>query len=224
MTARVAVLRPEPGNARTAERARARGFEVLARPLFEVRPVAWTPPDPASYDALLLTSAAVLRHAGPGLDALARLPVVAVGPETARAARAAGLEVVIIGEGGADHALTLARARGLGRLLHLAGRERMPDAAGVDPLVVYASEELPIEAGWTRILGRGWTALLHSPRAAARLAALVDHDGAPKADIAVAALGPAVLAAAGGGWRSASAALRPDDESLLDLVARTARG
>lgn len=217
----VAVLRPEPGNGRTAERARARGLRVLARPLFEVRPVTWTPPDPARYDALLLTSAAALRHAGPGLAALTGLPVVAVGPKTAAAARRAGLGVAVTGEAGAEQALALARARGLGRLLHLAGRERMPDAPGVQPLPVYASEELPIETGWTRMLAEGWTALIHSPRAAARLAALVDRDRTPRAGVAIAALSPAILAAAGEGWRSAAAASRPSDEALLDLLAGT---
>lgn len=218
MSARVAILRPEPGACKTAERARARGLEALVRPLFAVRPVPWTPPDPARFDALLLTSAAALRHAGPGLDLLRHLPVVAVGPETERAARQAGLETAITGDGGAARALALARARGFDRLLHLAGRERMPDAPGVEPVVVYASEALPVEPGWTRVLADGWTALLHSPRAAARLAELVDRDGAPRAAIRLTAISPAALAAAGGGWASALAAPRPDDGALIDLA------
>lgn len=215
----VAVLRPEPGAARTAERARARGLEVLIRPLFEIRPVAWDPPDASGFDALLLTSAAAARHAGRGFETLRRLPVVAVGPETAAAARRAGLAVAAVGNAGAAQALASARARGLDRILHLAGRERMPDAPGVEPVIVYASEPAPVEAGWTRALADGWTALLHSPRAAARLAALVDRDSTPRADVAVAALSPAVLAAAGDGWGSAHAAAHAGDDALLDLVA-----
>ncbi|PAX07462.1 uroporphyrinogen-III synthase [Sphingomonas lenta] len=216
---KVVVLRPEPGASRTAERARVRGFDVLLRPLFETRPLAWEPPDPARYDALLLTSAAALRHAGPGLDALRRFPVVAVGPETARTARDAGLEVILTGDAGAATAVARARTHGLTRLLHLAGRERMPDLPGIEPVTVYTSEALPVEPGWTARLG-GRTALLHSPRAAARLAELVDRDGTPRAAIRLAAISPAALAAAGGGWASGRAANRPDDEALLALVPR----
>lgn len=213
------MLRPEPGASRTAARARARGLDVLVRPLFEVRGVAWTPPAPAGFDGLLLTSAAALRHAGPGLDALRRLPVVAVGRETARAAEEHGLAVVVTGDAGAERALHLARARGLSRLLHLAGRDRMPDHAGVEPVIVYASEPLPIEPGWTAVLAGGRAALLHSARAAARLAELVDRDRTPRAAVSLLALGPAVLAVVGGGWASARAAVRPTDDALLDLVA-----
>lgn len=214
---KVAVLRPEPGASRTAERARALGLDVLVRPLFETRPLPWELPDPARYDALLLTSAAAIRHGGRGLDALRRLPVVAVGPETARAARDAGLEVALTGDAGAAAAVERARGNGLTRLLHLAGRERMPDLPGVEPITAYASEALPVEPGWTAQLN-GRTALLHSPRAAARLAELVDRDGTPRAAIGLAAISDAALAAAGGEWGSARAADRPDDAALLALV------
>lgn len=216
---RVAVLRPEPGASRTAERARERGLDPLVRPLFEVRPLPWDPPDPARFDALLLTSAAALRHAGPELAALRGLPAIAVGPKTERAARAAGLDVAVTGDAGAVRALRLARERGLARFLHLAGRERMPDQPGVEAVIVYASEPLHVAPGWTRAL-EGRVALLHSPRAAARLAELADRDGTPRAAVALAALSPAVLAAAGEGWRAAAAAPRPDDEALLGAAAR----
>lgn len=194
-------------------------MDALVRPLFEVRPVPWNPPDPARFDALLLTSAAALRHAGPGLDALRKLPVVAVGPETARAAQAAGLDVAVTGDEGAGGVVDLARARGLARLVHLAGRERMPDQPGVEAVIVYASDPLAPEPGWTRALA-GRVALLHSPRAAARLVELMGRDGTRRADLAVAALSRAVLAAAGEGWRAAAAAPRPEDEALLDVAAR----
>lgn len=218
-TGRVVVLRPEPGNARTAERAAARGLDVMRLPLFATRPLAWTPPDPDGFDAMLLTSAAAVRHAGPGLGALARLPVVAVGPSTAAAARAAGLTIAGTGEGDASAALALAHANGLTRLLHLAGRERMPDAPGVTVIAVYRSDPLPVAPGATRILAAGWTALLHSPRAARRFAELIDRNATPRAAVAVAALSPAVLAAAGAGWSRAVAADRPTDAALLDLLA-----
>ena len=62
------LLRPEPGLSASAERARALGLEVIACPLFAIEPVEWEAPDPADYDALLLTSANAVRHGGHGLD------------------------------------------------------------------------------------------------------------------------------------------------------------
>ena len=50
---RVLVLRPEPGNAETCARLRARGIDAVGMPLFAVVPVDWTCPDPAAFDALL---------------------------------------------------------------------------------------------------------------------------------------------------------------------------
>ena len=43
----VVVLRPEPGNRRTAAALRALGMDVRQMPLFAVVPVDWTSPDPA---------------------------------------------------------------------------------------------------------------------------------------------------------------------------------
>ena len=94
---RVLVLRPEPGATATLRRARERGLEAEAVPLFEVEPVEWSVPDPSDFDALLLTSANAVRHGGPGLQALRELPVHAVGEATARAAREAGFAVATIG-------------------------------------------------------------------------------------------------------------------------------
>ena len=101
MTRRLAVLRPEPGNSATAARIVAAGFDAVRLPLFAVEPLAWTAPDPGEYDALLLTSANAVRHAGTALDRLRGVPVVAVGQATANAARAAGLTVAITGDGDA---------------------------------------------------------------------------------------------------------------------------
>ena len=84
---RVLVLRPEPGASATVKRAKERGLDALAIPLFEVRPVDWDVPDAGSFDGLLLTSANAVRHSGEQLKELRGLPVHAVGAATAAAAR-----------------------------------------------------------------------------------------------------------------------------------------
>ncbi|KQN25454.1 hypothetical protein ASE86_04245 [Sphingomonas sp. Leaf33] len=200
MTQTLAVLRPEPGNAATAARIEELGHVALRLPLFAVRALAWEVPDPADFDALLLSSANAVRHAGPGLARLRSLPVHAVGSATAAAAQAAGLTVAAVGEGGVD---ALAPP---GRVLRLVGREhRSAPAARTIP--VYASDALSPDLSALPHT----TALLHSPRAAARLSALVGERG----HIAIAAISDAARVAAGTGWRSVAVADHPSDAALI---------
>lgn len=206
MTRPIAVLRPEPGNGRTADRLVALGRAVIRRPLFAVAPVAWTPPDATGFDALLLTSANAVRQADIAATPLARLPVWAVGSATAAAARAAGLRVARTGAAGVA---ALTGDRGDTRLLHLAGRERIA-VPGVTAITVYASDPLPLSPGERASLS-GSVALLHSARAARVLAA----GGVDRGRIRLAALGPAILAAAGPGWDRSVAVAVPDEDDLL---------
>ena len=210
------VLRPEPGAAQTAARLTALGVPVRRQPLFAVRPVTWHAPDPDRFDALLLTSANAVRHAGPELQRLRALPVLAVGAATAAVASAAGLTVELIGNADAAALVERGRAAGFARLLHLAGRERTQTGAAV--VTVYGSDPAPIDAA----TARGWAdqvALRHSPRAARRFAALADAHGVDRTRIAVAALSAAVADAAGDGWGLRVAADRPADAALVALTA-----
>jgi uroporphyrinogen-III synthase len=216
MTRAIAVLRPEPGNARTASRIVAAGARAIRLPLFAAAPLAWTPPDPAGFDALIATSANAFRHGGDGLARLRDLPVHAVGAATASAATAAGFAVATIGESdAATLAVTLPAGR---RLLHLAGRERtaIPGAVAIP---VYAADPLPV-APAARVALADSVVLLHSARAAIRLAELV----AARGGIDLVAISAAVATAAGGGWGSVTVAARPDDALLvaqaLDLARR----
>ncbi|MBM3927875.1 MAG: uroporphyrinogen-III synthase [Sphingomonadales bacterium] len=200
MTRRLAVLRPEPGNAETAARVQALGHHAVRLPLFAVRPLDWAVPDPAAFDSLLLSSANAVRHAGQGLAALTALPVHAVGRATAAAAEAAGFTVVATG------ATDIAALDPPGRVLRLVGRDHRP-APAARTIAVYASE--PLSPDLSALAGA--TALLHSPRAAARFAALVQH----KETIAIAAISAAACDAAGPGWRAMAVAERPTDEALI---------
>lgn len=213
------VLRPEPGNAATCARLLAAGIAPVGLPLFGARALPWTPPDPDGFDAVLLTSANAARLGGEGLRTLAHLPALAVGAATAAAARAAGLDVAMTGDGDAAHLAAAARAAGYARPVHLAGRDHRPTGAAAIP--VYASEPLPVARGaLAQALSAGATALLHSPRAARRFAGLVDAGRISRARVAIAALSPAVLAAADDGWGWGGAAATPDDDALVALVRR----
>ena len=220
MTRRVAVLRPEPANHVTAARLAQAGVEAIALPLFEIAPVAWTPPDPAAHDGVLLTSANAVRCAGDGLAALRSLPVFVVGEATARAARRAGLEVAAIGNEGAADILRAAGEQGRNRLIHLAGRDRAPHQTGVSTIcVVYESREIDrSDADLAPIAGQ--VAMLHSPRAARRFAMLAR--AIDRSTVRLAALSPAIAEAAGKGWATIQVAVKREDAALVALARRLA--
>lgn len=219
MTRRVAVVRPEPGNAQTCARAAAMGLEALSLPLFEVVALPWTVPDASDHDALLLTSANAARLAGADLRRLDSLPALVVGEATAAAARGAGLRVAITGTADARELLTQASAAGFAALLHLGGRETTIAVGGIvrRSIAVYASIARPIDPAALLPIAGG-VVLLHSARAAARLAALIDEAAIDRATIAIAAISPAVARAAGPGWRDIATPLAPGDVALLEAA------
>ncbi|HYE27170.1 MAG TPA: uroporphyrinogen-III synthase [Allosphingosinicella sp.] len=205
------MLRPEPGASETAARARRIGLDAVVAPLFAIRPVAAPAPAAGGYDAVLLTSANGARHAPPGLTGL---PCFAVGERTAAAARAAGFGAVTSGPSDGAAAAALMAAAGVGRALHLCGRDSAPvEAAGVaiERRVVYAAESLP------RPPFEGpAVAMIHSPRAGARFAELA----ADKSAFALAAISAAAAAAAGEGWAAKAVAAAPREQALLELAAK----
>ncbi len=209
MTRRIAVLRPEPGNSATAARVAAFGLVPLQLPLFAVNPIAWQPPDLLAFDALLVTSANAIRHGGTALAGLRGLPVYAVGEATAAAARDAGFHVAATGVGNVEEIVALAVGK---RLLHLAGRDHRA-WPGTPVVIVYASDPLPIDA--ERLTGT--VALAHSPRAARRLAELVDPG-----QISLAAISQQTAAAAGPGWQAIAVAEVPTDDALIAAARRLA--
>lgn len=215
---RVLVLRPEPGASATAARARSLGLDAVELPLFEIEAVEWAAPDPQAFDALLLTSANAVRFGCGGLRALAGLPAHAVGEATAEAAREAGFTIATTGDSDVD-ALLGSLDAGL-RLLHLCGEDRtLPTRPRqqITPVIVYRSKE---KASVDLAQARGSVALVHSSRAGARFAELIDGAGVERSSIAIAAISPAAAGAAGNGWNVVEAAATPNDDTLLALAAR----
>jgi uroporphyrinogen-III synthase len=210
----VLVLRPEPGAGATVNRARERGLDAVAVPLFEVEPVAWEAPAASGFDGLLLTSANAVRHAGGQLQELRGLPAYAVGEATGEAAREAGFVVAATGEDGLDRLLGSLEADL--RLLHLCGEHRL-ELAGtrqeITAIPVYAAravEDPDLEAAEDSVT------LIHSPRSGRRFADLVVN----RSSIAIVAISPSAADAVGSGWERVETTSEPTDNALLALAAR----
>lgn len=212
------VLRPQPGASATAQRAVALGLTTLMHPLFAVEPVEWDAPDPALFDAILLTSANAIRHGGSGVAVYRDLPAFAVGAATAKAARDAGFNKIAEGSGDAADALHNLADAGYSCPLHLAGEDRTPYphlSFTVTTRTVYAARPLNVTLPPRRAV-----ALLHSARAAARLAELCPSPGL----IDIVSISASVADAAGHGWRSIATAPEPTDNAMLALAAMLCDG
>lgn len=205
------ILRPEPGASETAARALELGLDPVVAPLFEIRGVDSGPLDAAEYDAVLMTSANGARHAPPGVTGL---PCFAVGERTAAAARRAGFSDIRVGPSDGAAATAMIAASGLERVLHLCGRNHLPLAqtgVSVERRVVYAAEPTAGE----RFEGPA-VAMIHSARAAARFAQLVED----RSSIAIAAISAAAAQSAGEGWAATTVAAEPRDQALLELAVK----
>ncbi|MBL0925608.1 MAG: uroporphyrinogen-III synthase [Sphingomonadaceae bacterium] len=213
------ILRPQPGADATAVRVRAAGHEPLLMPLFVVEPVDWTALSPGDYDKLLLTSANSVRHAGTDLAKYRDLPVLAVGQNTADAARGAGLSVEHIGNSGVDELLAKVDHC---RLLWLTGEDRVEPqydpSIRLDTHIVYRSTALPAPEAFEDFTRSADHVLLHSPRAARHFGFLLAERNLAKSAISIAALSPNIAQAAGHGWKSVFVASGPSDKALLSCL------
>ena len=211
---RVLVLRPEPDASATVERARERGLDAVAVPLFEVEPIDWDAPEPASIDGVLLTSANAVRHGGEQLRRFRGLKTYAVGDATAAAAKDAGFDLAAIGDSGVDRLLGSIGADLT--LFHPSGEDRRePEKARQKITAVAVYRAWPINAPGLSA-SPGSVALIHSPRAGRRFAELVSDRGG----ISVAAISDAAAESVGDRWQAVEAADQPCEDALLALAAR----
>jgi len=223
----VIVIRPQPGCDASLDEARKLGLDAHGFPLFEVKPIAWEPPDPARIDALLIGSANALRHGGAALSAFRGKPVYAVGEATAEAARAAGLDVAATGAGGLQDVLDRVQARHR-RLLRLTGETRVslqaPEGTMIEERVVYASKPLPMPPALADKLRHPAVILLHSAEAARHFAGQCNAHGIDRAILSLVVIGPRVAEAAGSGWANVAVAETPGDNALLALAFQICEG
>ena len=210
---RILVVRPQHGADATAARLRAMGHEPVAHPLLATRPLPWALPV-ESPDAIILSSAAAVRHAGPLADALKHLPAHAVGEATAATASAAGWSAVKVGPGTMQALLDGLEG---GQFLHLAGAEltpvTVPPAVSLIRVTVYETPLLSLPG-----LPDVDAVLLHSPRTAAQFAGEWDRLGGQRAALQLFAISGATLAAAGSGWSTARTAAEPTEPALLAML------
>ncbi len=221
------ITRARPGAQATAERVRALGFEPVAAPLLAVRALGAGPIDLAGVGALAFTSAKAV--AAFAARATARsLPVFAVGAATAAAARAAAFAAVVSAEGDVSAlAATIAAwpAPFAGAVLHPAAAEPAGDLAGAlaargieaRTLAVYETVAARLSPKTRAMIPRFLAVLLHSPKAAWRLAAILRQIEAP--DLHICCLSPAVAAPFPGlGPRRLRVAALPNEGALLNLI------
>ncbi len=203
------------------------GLDACAFPLFAIRELGWEPVARDAVDALLLGSANALRHGGAALERYRGLPAYAVGERTAEAAREAGLDVILTGNGGLQGVLSRVDPAHR-RLLRLAGRERivldLPPGLSITTCEVYASEALHLPDGLKALLATPAIVLLHSGEAAAHFARACAEAGIDRAQIRLAALGPRIVDAAGSGWAAIAIAPEPNDAALLALARDLCQG
>lgn len=192
MACRVLVTRPEPGATATGRRLRQLGFEPVILPLSEIRPIGATHSVAArDFAAVVATSANAVRHApAPLLAALSELPAFAVGDETGRAMRVAGLTAPSAADGDAVSlaALIAARVPAGAAIAYLAGRVRRDTfepalhAAGiaVTTFETYDTTRIVPDAERLARLSREGVAavLVHSGKAAEAIAVLAGDNPA----------------------------------------------
>ncbi|BBC72234.1 conserved hypothetical protein [Altererythrobacter sp. B11] len=220
MSRPIIAIRPEPGCTATVEAGEAAGLAITGCPLFEIRPLPWSGPPAEQVDALLLGSANAIRHGSAALAAYRAKPVYAVGETTAAAAQSAGFPIAALGHGGLQ--TVLAGIAPPLRLLRVAGAEHVtlqpPAGVGMETRIAYESVALPLPLALAERLRRGALVLLHSAAAARHFATECDRAAVSRSSVALAALGPRILQAAGSGWGKAQTAPEPKESALLALA------
>lgn len=231
---RILITRPAEDAAAFAARLAECGVASLVVPLMTVRYAASLSLDLAGVRAVLLTSANGARALA-AATAERVVPVVAVGPATAAAAREAGFAEVAV-SGGDVEALAATVAATIrpeeGALLHVAGSVVAGDlagrlgAAGYDlrRVVAYSAEPatvLPREIAAALVDGGLDGAAFFSPRSAATFARLVEAAalGGTLRGLTGYCLSRAVAGAlAGTAWGGLRVAPIPDGEALAALI------
>jgi uroporphyrinogen-III synthase len=242
----VLVTRPSPDNERTANALRARGFKVLLAPMLRFEPVPLPADLGEDHGALIVTSANALRAAAPQLQGspLKRLPLYAVGAQTAAVATEAGFANVISADGDAAALAELVAAGAKKRifrkrdtLLYLAAADTSRDLAAelaarglhVVTQTVYRMAQVATlpRAACDAFAANGIQAVLHYSRRSAEAFVVAARSGG--VEISALAVPQCCISASvaevlrEAGAAQVSVAARPDENELLEGLARALR-
>lgn len=226
---RLLVTRPlEDAQALTAK-LESLGHQVIASPLLRIAPRKDIEIPPARYQSIALTSANAIRclEGARLLDGLRQLRVLAVGPQSAQAARQAGFTQVT--EAGGDGA-GLARhiianiSPESGPILYLSGLDTASDFAGrleragfsVKRVIVYEARPATALAA-DAAMAQG--VLLYSPRSAILWLDLAGKQDVPANVMIHYCLSPNIAAILPEGFARRVAA-RPEEDALLEIIGR----
>ena len=210
---KVVVTRPAAQAARVVHALEEAGHDVVVCPLIGIEPLGSDPIDTTRYDWVVITSAN-------GADQFARrrtgsLPrVAAIGPATADALRAHGIEPALVPQEPSQEGLVAELPRPPGRVLLAAAegaRRLLVDEFGADFVPLYRTVELRPEVPAADV------AVVASPSAARALAAL-------EADMPVVTIGPhTTREARAQGLTVAAQAARPDAAAVAAAISTLAR-
>ena len=187
---RIWITRTQPGADATAERVRAMGHEAIIAPLLAVHRVENVEINLKGVAALAFTSANGVRAFAEQCGER-ELRVFAVGAATAQAARAAGFHTVLSADGDVEalaEGIAARRSQMRGAVLHPGAAEPAGDLAGAlekhgveaRRAILYETGPVKLSDAEAEMLVRADAALLHSPRAAKVLAAVLKAHPAPK--------------------------------------------
>jgi uroporphyrinogen-III synthase len=229
---RVAVTRPDEDAGPLTARLQAMGHEVVMAPLLAIRPRDDVAIPDLAWQAIAVTSANGIR-ALPAGHRLTSFRTLTVGPQSLKAARAAGFTAEAHG-GDVNGLAAFIRAEldpKAGPILYLSGAETAGDLAaqlsiagfGCHRVVLYdaaPAETLGDVADALRD-GRLDAVLLYSPRSAKIWRGLVEAAGlgTAAARLKHLCLSRNVAAALPGEWPAAIAA-SPDEAAILELLER----
>ena len=133
---------------RLAERLRADGFEVVAVPLIRIEEIDGPGIEPERYDWILVTSRNAVE---PLLRRLQGSPgrIASIGPGTAEALRAHGIEPALVAERSTQEGLVDELPKPPGRVLHAAAedaRDVLVRELGAELVPLYRTVELEVSS------------------------------------------------------------------------------
>jgi uroporphyrinogen-III synthase len=224
----VLLTRPRAEAQALARRLRRAGHKVLLAPLSA--PLWLKPSLPEAVDALVLTSARAAHAMAGDCARFAGLPVYAIGPATAAAARRAGLAVAEHASGDRARLVDIVAHGQAGKqVLYACGDPLSGDLAGdlqsrgVQATALTVYQMVPVQQPPRTALAalkrrEVDVVLLLSAQAARSFAAMVDAQAISRSGLSLACLSPTIGQAAGDGWRQIIAVPEPDLAKLLTVA------